>query len=359
MAEPTEVVQLPVQGMTCNHCVGTVQQALERVPGVQSASVDLAHGRAEVTLDPTKADRARLRSAVEAAGYRVPEDGDGASPPPERPAPRLVTLGNGPMHVLAPSPALAPVQAPNPARTAVEVKDAPGEEEWNLAIGGMHCASCVARVEGALSGVPGVSEARVNLATERASVVVGRGRVREEQLAEAVARAGYSARRSELELGAGAESLRRERGENVAYWRNRLIVGVLLVIPLLVLGYGPLLFPSAFGAAAWVGWAMFALATVMQVYLGGPYLRGAWMRLKQGTANMDTLIALGTSTAYGYSVAQLLLGHAHEAHYSMEVVAFVFGAILIGLLALICVGPYFLRSKDSIKVPPGQNKYRT
>src|SRR5262249_1229235 len=76
--------------------------------------------------------------------------------------------------------------------------------------------------------------------------------------------------------------------------------------------------PGVFGHAAWIGWAMFVPATVMQVYLGGPYLRGALARLKQGAANMDTLIALGTSTAYGYSLVQLLLGHAHQAHYFMD-----------------------------------------
>jgi Cu+-exporting ATPase len=224
----------------------------------------------------------------------------GSAQPAPAPAPQLVTIGN--------------ISTPMPVSDArVE-----GTEEWNLAIGGMHCASCVARVEGALATVPGVAQARVNLATERASVVVEAGRVREEQLAEAVARAGYSARRAELELGAGAESLRRERDEQRRYWRNRLVVGVLLAVPLVVLGYAPMIAPAVFGHPAWAAWAMFGLATVMQVYLGGPYLRGAWTRLKQGSANMDTLIALGTSTAYGFSLAQLLLGQAHQAHYFMD-----------------------------------------
>ena len=63
---------------------------------------------------------------------------------------------------------------------------------------------------------------------------------------------------------------------------------------------------------------MFALAAVLQVYLGGPYLVGAWERLKQRSANMDTLIALGTTTAFGYSLARLLAGHAHDAHSFMD-----------------------------------------
>ena len=97
---------------------------------------------------------------------------------------------------------------------------------WNLAIGGMHCASCVVRVENALKSVPGVTDARVNLATERAGILVDPDRVRESDLASAVAAAGYSARRDELKPGEGAESLRRERAEGVAHWRGRLIVGV-------------------------------------------------------------------------------------------------------------------------------------
>jgi Cu+-exporting ATPase len=294
MASTSEVVRLPVAGMTCDHCVGTVRRALEAVPGVQSAAVDLKQGRAEVTLDPAQADRDRLKGAIEAAGYSVPEN------EPAGPEPELVPL--------------SPVLVPAP-------KAPPAEEEWNLAIGGMHCASCVARVEGALTSVPGVREARANLATERASVVVDPGRVDEAALAEAVARAGYSARRAELDLAAGAEALRRERDEQIAYWRTRLMVGLALAIPLVILGYGPMLAPSLLAHAAWVPWVMFALATVLQVYLGGPYLKGAWERLKQGSSNMDTLIALGTMTAYGYSVAQLLLGHSHRAQDFMNVVS--------------------------------------
>ena len=298
MASVAEVVRIPVAGMTCDHCVGTVRRALEGVPGVRSAVVDLKEGYAEVALDPAQVDRAKLEAAVTAAGYSVPRRRVGGCSPSDGPARHIESRGR--------------LRRGSPRRTRA------AEDEWNLAIGGMHCASCVARVEGALARVPGVSDARVNLATERASVVVDPRRVDVESLAAAVAAAGYTARRAELEPGAGAEALRSERAEHVAYWRNRLVVGVVLTVPLVVLGYGPMLAPSAFGHAAWVGWAMFALATVLQVYLGGPYLRGAWDRLRQGSSNMDTLIALGTSTAYGYSVAQLLVGQAHQAHFFMD-----------------------------------------
>ncbi len=301
MAAVTEVVAIPVAGMTCGHCVATVRSALEAVPGVQSATVDLARGEAEVTVDRAQADRSRLAGAVAAAGYSVPD---------QTPAPlNLVT----PTRPIAAKPAEA--------------------ETWNLAIGGMHCASCVGRVEEALTKVPGVEDARVNLATERASVRVDPSRVDEAALAGAVGAAGYSARRAELVLGEGAESLRKERAESVAYWRWRLIAGVALTLPLVALGYLPLANHNA------TGWIMLPLATALQVYLGAPYVQGAWARLKQGSSNMDTLIALGTSTAYGYSLYQLLLGDPHQAHFFMDS-----GIIL----TLITLGKYLeVRSRGS------------
>ncbi|HEY2154850.1 MAG TPA: heavy metal translocating P-type ATPase [Isosphaeraceae bacterium] len=340
-----ETVLLPVEGMTCDHCVGTVRKALEAVPGVQSARVTLKPGQAEVEVDPGLVERGQLATAIEAAGYSVPDGQAEATP-------RLVTIGPMPA---PPREGEAPSEpgithgpagnAPSQQTRAIPGSDgaSPSQEltppeEWNLAIGGMHCASCVVRVENALKSVPGVTDARVNLATERAGVVVDPGRVSESELSAAVSAAGYKARRDELKPGEGAESLRRERAEGVAYWRSRLIVGVALTIPLIVLGYAPLLFHLGHASAA-IGWTMFALAAVLQTYLGGPYIRGAWERLKQRSANMDTLIALGTTTAFAYSLVRLLGGHAHDAHSFMDA-----GIIL----TLITLGKYLeARSKGT------------
>ncbi|WP_435019177.1 heavy metal translocating P-type ATPase [Tundrisphaera sp. TA3] len=308
-------VEIPVAGMTCGHCVETVRRAIEAVPGVRSAEVDLANHRAIISADGDDVPRGRIESAIVAAGYSVPS---GAPAPP-----KLVTIG------LAPPRNPDPIPAPAP----------PSPEEWNLAIGGMHCASCVGRVEAALQGVPGVAEARVNLATERAGVRVDPARVTEAQLAEAVKRAGYQARRAELVIGEGAETLRRERAEQVGLWRRRLIVGVVGTVPLIVLGYLPMAYPPARAYLTAIGWTMFALAAIVQAVLGGPYLRGAWERLRQGSSNMDTLIALGTSTAFGFGVVRLIDGHAHDAHSFMDA-----GIIL----TLITLGKYLeVRSKGS------------
>jgi Cu+-exporting ATPase len=298
MASANQTWQIPVAGMTCENCVRHVTKALQSVPGVQQARVDLAQARAEVTVDPRRTDRSALRRAVEEAGYSVPspEGGEpetGSDSDGEEPAP-----GDG-------EPQL-------PASSGEE------DEEWTLAIGGMHCASCVARVEGALAEVPGVRDVRVNLATERASVMVDPARLDEEAMISSVARAGYSARRETLSFGRqAADELRRQRAEQIDHWRKRLLVGVVVTVPLAILGIGSMFVP-ALSHAHWVGWAMFGLAAILQAYLGGPYLRGAWQRLLQGSSSMDTLIALGTSTAFLYSTVHLLLGHIHQAHFFMD-----------------------------------------
>ena len=161
MTTATEVWEIPIAGMTCDHCVRTVSQALSSVPGVESAKVDLPGARAEVTVDPSRADLKTLRTAVEAAGYSVPSANGRTNEPaaaPAEPMNQLVTIGSIPR----------PAPGPEPSRHKPATAAAGDREEWDLSIGGMHCASCVARVEDALGGVSGVHEARVNLATERA-----------------------------------------------------------------------------------------------------------------------------------------------------------------------------------------------
>ncbi len=307
----TEIWNIPIAGMTCEHCVGTVTRALTTSRGVKSAKVDLPGGHAEVTVDPSQADLKALHSAVEAAGYSVP-GADGAVSRPgitaSAPEARLVTIG----------PLTRREIQPGPHRSEPAAASAARHEQWDFSIGGMHCASCVSRVENALSGVSGVQEARVNLATERATVMVEPGHTDPEQLVSAVANAGYSARRQTLSFGAqAAEQLRRERTEHIHYWSSRLVAGIAGVVPLILLGLGSMLMP-ALHDAPWVGWSMFGLAAILQVYLGGPYIRGAWQRLLQRSSNMDTLIAMGTATAFLYSTVHLLMGHWHQAHFFMD-----------------------------------------
>ena len=168
-----------------------------------------------------------------------------------------------------------------------------------LDVEGMHCAACAGRVEKALSRLSGVVAARVNLVTNQASVEYRPGEVGPEELVAAVAAGGYSASLVQDDEQFGSSLVEREAREASA-WRRRLIVGVVLL--------GPLVWLTHFGGLAGrtLVWWQFALATPLQLYVGWPYFVGAWQRLRHGSANMDSLIALGTGTAYVAGLAELV-----------------------------------------------------
>ena len=308
MADATgETIELHVDGMTCDHCVQTVRKAIEGVPGVRSAAVDLKAGAATVRVVPGWVDRGKLEEAVARSGYRAAVvDGEPQTPSPTRPEPTsLVTIG------------AMPDTNRQRGRSEPEQPIA-GEEEVDLSISGMHCASCVSRVEGALAGVPGVRAARVNLATERARVIVDPTSFDAEAASKAVTRAGYGATLADDDPSRAVEAIRSERADRVDALRRQVIVGAALTAPLIVLGIGPMLVGGSWAHAGWLGWLMVGPASILQVYLGGPYIARALSRLRHGSTNMDTLIALGSSTAFGYSLYHLLIGNPMQAHYFMD-----------------------------------------
>ena len=188
-----------------------------------------------------------------------------------------------------------------------------------LNIEGMTCASCVARVEKALRAVPGVSGASVNLATEKASV---QGQAAPQALAAAVRAAGYEA---DIELPEG----RRETGTALPAWwpvAAAMLLSLPLVLPMLAAPFGHRL--------ALPGWLQLVLATPVQFWLGARFYRAGWKALRAGSGNMDLLVALGTSAAYGLSVYLLLGAGAHgahpEPHLYFETSAVVITLVLLG-----------------------------
>jgi Cu+-exporting ATPase len=203
------------------------------------------------------------------------------------------------------------VVPPHPGPLQPNLPSVPGEESGNAAptdrllldIDGMHCASCVARVEGALAGVPGVRAARVNLATEQASVEREPGQAPLADLIAAVQRSGYAA--TPAAVAGGEEAADQAEGKaarELRAWRWRLIASLGLLAPLVAVMYVPGI------PHAWRGWLALLLATPVQAYAGWPYLVGAWRRLRAASANMDTLIALGTLAAYLAGAVDVLRG---------------------------------------------------
>ncbi len=169
------------------------------------------------------------------------------------------------------------------------------DDRLDLDIGGMHCASCVSRVEQALTSVPGVARAHVNLATERAHVEVQRP-VAVASLTEAVRHAGY-----EAQLAADAATSDRlrtaARAAAMAALRRRVMMAAALGLPVVVLGNFGMLPPFHAIPEPTQNWIQLLLATPVQWWAGWPFVRGAFAAIRRRTADMDLLVGLGTTSA--------------------------------------------------------------
>jgi Cu+-exporting ATPase len=168
---------------------------------------------------------------------------------------------------------------------------------------GMTCASCVNRITRFLQKVEGVEEAHVNLASESATVRFDPTTTDLPALAAAVEAAGYSARVVRIEVEAPADEPS-YADRHLADLRRRLIVATALTIPLLI-GLARMTILPGLPAIFTEPWFQLALATPVQFYAGAPFYRGALNALRHRTADMNTLVAVGTSAAYGYSVAAM------------------------------------------------------
>ncbi len=293
-------VELPIEGMTCSHCVRTVVDALQKVPGVRSATVSLADMKAVVDVENGQVSRGDLASAVAGAGYRV----GGVQPPSTvqiTPLPRASSSGSS----IAP---IVPGEIASKSSSNLPSPDAsraPADQGLLLNVEGMTCASCVARVEKALSGVPGVRTARANLATNQASVEFGDRPPALPELVAAVERAGYGASIASPGAGAGEDLAERSESE-LARWRWRLWLGAALLMPLVLLHFWPLSGPAT-------TWIQLICATVLQFVVGWPYYVGALKRARYLSTNMDTLVTIGTLAAYGAGVYGLF-DASHAGH---------------------------------------------
>ncbi len=267
-ASKAKKAHIPITGMTCATCAATIQKGLSRMPGVERAKVNFASEKASIEYDPARVTLSKVKNAISRLGYEA-----------------------------ATRKSIFPVS-------------------------GMTCASCVSRVEQALSGVPGVISVNVNLASEKATVEYIEG-TEVADLRRAVKEAGY-------ELGAEAETLEdvttasRREINNI---RNRFIVAAVLAAAIMALMWTP-----SFAGKPYLLWA---LATPVQFWAGWRFYRGAWGALRHRTADMNTLIAVGTSAAYFYSVVAvispgLFAASGQEAHLYFDTSAMIVTLILLG-----------------------------
>ncbi|HYZ98255.1 MAG TPA: heavy metal translocating P-type ATPase [Acidimicrobiales bacterium] len=203
-----------------------------------------------------------------------------------------------------------------------------GLDELELAIAGMTCASCASRVEKTLAHQPGVAHAAVNLATERATVVLDRSATDVDRLADAVGDIGYELAPIAADRVPGRHEGARPDGEadSDARQQRRWLRRVLVAWPL---GLTVLVLSLAFMDEPWARWTALALATPVQFWAGWPFLQQAAVRARVLQANMDTLIAMGTLAAYLFSAYQVILGSPDAAHY-LDAAALIIAFLLLG-----------------------------
>jgi len=260
MAAPKQIT-MPVIGMTCANCVAAVERNSKKVEGVSDAVVNFGTEKVTVTYDPAVANPEAVIERIKRAGYDVP---------------------------------VATVELP---------------------ITGMTCANCVSTVERTLNKkVPGILEANVNFATEKATVRYIPGTVTRADMVAAIERAGYGV----VQVDSGeelvdAEKLARER--EIKDQTRKLWVGVIFTLPLFLLSMGrDLGLLGMWAHQPWVNYLFWLLATPVQFYTGWDYYVGSYKSLRNKSANMDVLVALGSSVAYFYSVVVttgLLGGHVY------------------------------------------------
>ena len=268
-ALPTVRLDLPLAGMTCAACAARIEKALNKLPGVV-ANVNFAAESAQVTLQPNLSSPAAVVEAIRRTGYSVP------------------------------------------TRVA------------EFQIYGMTCIACAARIEKSLNKLEGV-EAAVNFASETARVRYLPGLTTPEQLAAAIRKAGYEAS-EQVEANAEAEKARRAAAYHAEL--RLLWIAIALSLPL-VAGM-----VSMFGDAhneLLPRWLQLAFATPVQFWIGRRFYVGGWNALRGGGANMDVLIALGTTMAYGLSAIVTLAGLEHQ-HVYFEASAVIITLVLLGKL---------------------------
>lgn len=275
-----ERIYLFIAGMTCASCAAKIERALASVPGVSKAAVNFAAEQATVVYDPDQSDISQLIGKVKDLGYKAKVE-----------------------------KALLPIQ-------------------------GMTCAACVNRVDRALRAVKGVVRVNVNFATERASVEYLPGQVMVEDLKEAVREAGYGV--LEVTDEDLVEKEKRAREREVFRLKSKFLTGAFLLAPILILMYGESVLESWWGLSRKTNlFLQFLFATPVQFWAGWQFYVGFWKATKHKTSDMNTLIAVGTSAAYLYSLVatflpQLFMAKGLRADVYFDTSAAIVVLILLG-----------------------------
>ena len=252
-------IVLPITGMTCANCVATIERNLKKLDGVSTAVVNLSSERATVEFDPSKLVLDDILTRVARAGYGV------------------------------------------------------AQGEADIMIKHLSDSNDTQRLEKTLAKIEGISDVQVSLAGERVRLHYIPTLISQADIRHAISRVGFEAVEAS---GTSEDAEAKARETEIRHQRRLLITGIVFTLPLFLLAmsrdFG--LLPMAAGYGWWMNWLMLALATPVQLYVGWQYYVGAYNALRSKSANMDVLIALGSSTAYLYSIPitlGLLPGHVY------------------------------------------------
>jgi len=251
MSEQT--ITLPVTGMTCANCAANIERGLKNLEGVQNTNVNFAAEQAVIAFDPKQLHVKEVVNNIERSGYKVVS------------------------------------------------------EKIELPVTGMTCANCAANIERALNKkVPGVVQAAVNFATERVSVEYIPGVSGIDDIASAIEKAGYGAILPDDAMEAEDAEQAARRAE-IKDQTRKFVIGVVFSLPLFIMSMmRDFNFIGPWSHAPWVNWFFLVLATPVQFYTGWDYYINGYKSLRNKSANMDVLVAMGSSIAYFYSISVLL-----------------------------------------------------
>jgi len=275
-----QTVTLPIGGMSCASCAARIEKGLRNLSGIKEANVNLATEKAVVTYDPQVLNEEGLIRTIEDLGYKVPL--------PENKSEKMV-----------------------------------------ISVGGMTCAACGRKVEKALAALDGVSEASVNLATEKATVLYQPGLLEKADFRKVIEDLGYEVCGFDEIL---ADRERQARAEEIRRQKRKFVFSACLTAAAFIGS-----FPE------WFPWwpkvlrepiTLFILTTPVQFWAGWQFYRGFWSALKHRTSDMNTLIAVGTSAAYVYSTVVTFFPGVFRA-YGLELGVYYDTAAMIITLILL------------------------
>jgi len=296
-----------VKGMHCESCEILIKEELSELPGIKDVLVSYSTGEGSLSLEESLSTKDAVIAAIKDAGYAATIDAVKPISKSKAFKEIKVTKNNLAGSIFNPVPQsqeskmeLNSSNKPLVSKPANSLPEATNQR-IQLSLSGMHCSSCAGLIERSLKKVPGVKEANVNFAAEKASILLDQSQSPKEKLIEAVKKTGYSASFAD-QNNTGEESKKKKLEIKKLF--IKFAVSFVLSLPMfyfMIMDFFPIV-PGAATIFPYVGIVSLILTTPIQLIIGASFYKGMWSALRMKTFNMDSLIAIGTSVAYFYSL---------------------------------------------------------